>query len=237
MLQLKTIYENEECKFEYDFIENETKEEYLDKLCLFEDNYEQCIKLKHFLRENTDYAISNNLIDILSDKISEYSESWHILLNFYSLLKVKFNIILSLKTWKETYINNLFWRLTTKDQINFLTDMKNYFLSIYDCSLGGCVYHIKLLKIFESKNYNYSQIMDDIEDRLKKILKLVGPKILEHLNIQLITVNELYDFTTDQIFKYFSVIFTKIKELLEITLNQFKDFDSICEEMDVLLSK
>lgn len=234
MSRLETIFEDIECTF----LENgkQTLDEDLNNICLIEDTCEQSIKLKIFLKENIEYVTTNNLFQILSNKIKNNSETWYILINFYNLIKQKFSIILNLKTWKQIFINKIFWDLPISEQINFLIQMKNYFLSIYDCSLGGQIYHLKLIKIFESANYNYNQIMDDIEDRLKRILTLVGPKIFENLEIPLITIKQLYEFSIDEIFNYFNIIFKKIKELLEKTINQFEEFNLVCEKLDFILS-
>ena len=231
MYQLNTIFEDIECIFNEPI--NITYS--LDYICLIQDPREQCTKLKMFLKDNIDYVTNNDLIELLSDKISEYSETWNLLINFYDLLKQKFIIILKLKTWREIYINDSFWDLSTIDQLIFLTQNKNYFLSIYDCSMGGCVFHLKLIKILDGNKYNHKQIMEDIEDRLKRILKLVGPKIFEHLDLPLITQKQLYEFTHEQIIGYFSIIFRKIKELFEETINLFKEFDLICQELNDIL--
>jgi hypothetical protein len=232
MYLLNTIYEDIECTFNEPLIHTYS----LDYICLIKDDHKQSIKLKMFLKENIDYVTNNDLIGLLTDKISEYSETWNLLINFYDLLKQKFIIILKLKTWREIYINNLFWDLSTIDQLIFLIQNKNYFLSIYDCSMGGCVFHLKLMKILQGNKYNHKQIMEDIEDRLKRILKLVGPKIFEHLDLPLITQKQLYEFSNNQIINYFSIIFRKIKELFEETINLFKEFDLVCEELNNILN-
>lgn len=246
MSQLETIFEDIESPFEeifeqksldlFDNITFESPAETLGNICLIEDKHEQSIQLRMFLKDNFEYITTNNLIEDLSGKISDDSESWFVLINFYVLLQQKFNLVLNLKTWKEIFINDIFWKLSTSEQHNFLIQKKTYFFSIYDCSQGGFVYHLKLIKIFESGKYNYHQIIEDIEDRLTRILDLFGPKIFEYLNIPLITVKQLYEFSTDQIFKYFSLIFKKIKELLEKTINQFEEFNSVCEKLEFLLS-
>lgn len=110
------------------------------------------------------------------------------------------------------------------------------FLSIYDCSQGGSVYHIKLMQIFNSNNYNYYQIMDDIEDRLKRILTLFGSKIFEYLKIPLITVHDLYNLSHDQILKYFITIFNNINQLLQKIIILFESFNLNCIELDNLLN-
>jgi hypothetical protein len=134
MSQLKTIFEDIECTFEemyqedpLNILDNITLSTTLNNICLIKDDHEQSINLKIFLKENIEYVTSNNLIEELSNILLNNSESWYILINFYDLLKQKFNLILNLKTWKEIFINNFFWGLSTTDQINFLIEMKIYF--------------------------------------------------------------------------------------------------------------
>ena len=196
---------------------------------------EKSIKLKLFLKENIDFAINNNLKQILQDKILYNSESWNIIINFYDLINKKINIIFLLKKWKDIYINDFFWNLSTVNQIEFLNNLKIIFLSIYDCSQGGNVYHIKLMQIFNSNNYNYYQIMEDIEDRLKRILDLVGPQIFEFLKLPLITVQNLYKLSNDEIIKYFTAIFNNIHQLLKEIIILFETFNLTCDELNNLL--
>jgi len=196
---------------------------------------EKSLKLKLFLKENIDFAINNNLKQILQDKILYNSESWNIIINFYDLINKKINIIFLLKKWKDIYINDFFWNLSTVNQIEFLNNLKIIFLSIYDCSQGGNVYHIKLMQIFNSNNYNYYQIMEDIEDRLKRILDLVGPQIFEFLKLPLITVQILYKLSNDEIIKYFTAIFNNIHQLLKEIIILFETFNLTCDELNNLL--
>jgi hypothetical protein len=201
---------------------------------LLEEN--ESIKLRLFLKENIDFVINNNLIENLSDEIYVDSESWKILCNFYNLINQKINLILNLKKWKDIYNNDFFWNLTTPDQIEFLNHLKIQFLSIYDCSHGGSVYHLKLMQIFQSNNYNYYQIMEDAEDRLKRILVLFGSKIFETLEIPLITIRDLYNLSNDQILKYFTTIFKSIKQLLDGIIELFENFNLNCSNLNILLN-
>jgi hypothetical protein len=199
--------------------------------------FSESLKLRLFLKENIDFVTRNNLIEILSGKISEDSESYKILYCFYNLINQKMNTIIHLKKWKDIYIYNIFWELSsTIEQINFLNNLRHIFLSIYDCSQGGSVYYFKLLSIFESNNYNYHQIMEDVEDRLKRTLNLFGPKIFEFLKIPLITVHNFYNLSNDQILKYISLIFKSIKNLLDEIIELFENFNLICSKLNILLN-
>jgi hypothetical protein len=143
------------------------------------------------------------------------------------------NLIIEIEKWKEIYINDFFYNLSGDDQISFLLQLKHYFLCIFDCSLGGELFHFKLMKIFARNNYNYNQIMEDIGDRLERILKLIGVKIFEHLKIPLVNYTQLYTLNHDQIIKYLSTIFIKIGDLLDKTIQLFKDFNEICNELNI----
>jgi len=142
-----------------------------------------------------------------------------------------YNLVINIKEWKEIYVNDFFYDLSGENQVIFLKQMKNYFLSIFDCSLGGDLFHFKLMKIFDKDNYNYKQIMEDIVDRLEKILGIVGVKIFEHLEIPLIKYSQLFILNHNQIIKYLSTIFIKINELLERTIQLFEEFNEVCKEL------
>ena len=152
------------------------------------------------------------------------------LLNKLSLIEIQYendehiyNLINNIKKWCDIYINDFFYDLSSEMQIIFLKQIKKYFLSIFDCSLGGELFHYKLLKIFEKDNYDYNQIMNDIIDRLKRILSTIGVKIFEYLKIPLIKYNQIYILNHNQIIKYFSIIFIKIRELLDKTIQSFEE--------------
>jgi hypothetical protein len=210
--------------------------EILSELVKETDEHEKSLKLRLFIKENIDFVINNNLKDFFANNILYNSESYNVIVNFYNLINQKINLIFFLKKWKDIYINDLFWNLSTNDQIEFLNNLKTIFLSIYDCSQGGFVYHIKLMQIFNSNNYNYSQIMSDVEDRLKRILDLFGSNIFEYLKIPLITVRDLYKISHEEIIRYFTIIFKSINDLLKEIIVLFETFNSTCDELDNLLN-
>jgi hypothetical protein len=182
----------------------------MSELCTIYEN-EECIFDQSINLLRKIYLIENQINN-------EYNE------NIY-------NLVINIKEWKEIYVNDFFYDLSGEHQVFFLIQIKNYFLSIFDCSLGGDVFHFKLMKIFEKDNYNYKQIMEDIVDRLKKILEIVGVKIFEYLEIPLIKHSQLYILDHNQIIKYLSTIFIKIKELLEKTIELFKEFYEVCKDL------
>ena len=229
MNKLNTISEDSEYNFENELIELQIN------YILSYHNNDNSHKLRIFLKDNIDYVTKNNLINLYSYKLIEYN-IMIILETFYDLLSKKINIIFNLKIWKEVYINDFFWILPLIEQIEFLIQLKTYFLSIYDCSHGGSVYYIKLMMIFNKDNYNYKHVMDDIKDRLKRTLDLFGSKIFEKLQIPLIKVSELYKLNHTQILKYFKVIFNNIYQLLNEIIELFKQYYKISEEIEEILN-
>jgi hypothetical protein len=111
-----------------------------------------------------------------------------------------------------------------------------HFLSIYDCSRGGSIYYHKLMMIFQNNNYNYHQIMEDVENRLKQILDLFGSKIFEYLKIPLITVRDFYNLSNEQILKYITAIFKSIKQLLDDVIESFQNFNLVCCKLNIILN-
>ena len=192
-------------------------------------------KLKEFIKNNTEYVIKNDVLELLSFLVPDDNNTLNILNNFYSLVKEKMEIILILKKWKDVYDNEEFWDMTLPNQITFLHTLRLRFLSIYDCSQGGNVYHLKLMMIFKSNRYHYRQIMDDVEDRLRRSLELIGKPIFKYLDIKLITLKELYSFTHKEIIDYFNLIFNNVKKLLDDVIILFEGFNHNCNTLDKLL--
>lgn len=217
---LNSISEDSEYNFENELVDLQFN--YILNHDNLSDDYNE---LKVFLKENINYIINNNIIELYEPFKDD--NILIILKTFYTLLSLKINIIFKLKKWKEIYINDFFWNLSLKEQIEFMIQLKNYFLSIYDCSNGGSNFNIKLMLIFNKDNYNYKQIMNDIEDRLIRILDLFGPKIFEILKIPLIRVSEFYQLDNNQILKYLKVIFIEINKLLDENIELFNQFNNV----------
>lgn len=217
---LNTISEDSEYNFEKESVDLQFN--YILNRDNLSDDYKE---LKVFIKDNINYIINNNIIEIYEP--FEDENILIILKTFYTLLSLKMNIIFKLKKWKEIYINDFFWNLSLKEQIEFMIQLKTYFLSIYDCSNGGSNFYIKLMLIFNKDNYNYKQIMNDIEDRLIRILDLFGPKIFEILKIPLIKVSEFYQLDHNQILKYLKVIFNEINKLLDESIDLFNQFNNV----------
>jgi hypothetical protein len=77
--------------------------------------------------------------------------------------------------------------------------------------------------------------MNDVEDRLKKSLELIGEPIFKYLDIKLITLKELYSFTHKEIIDYFNLIFNNVKKLLDDVIILFEGFNHNCNTLDKLL--
>ena len=63
--------------------------------------------------------------------------------------------------------------------------------------------------------------MNDLIDRLVKILNIFGSKLFLTLGIPLLTVTEFNKLTDENIIKYLLIIFDKFNELLNQTIKLF----------------
>ena len=210
------------------------------------NDLELSIILRLFLKYHSDTAFSINLKELFFDELYNYKISWLVLTDFYKLIHDKISILIILKKWYEIYENNLisktpcralpenFWQLS--DKINFLLEIKEYFLAIYDCSHGGIPFHNKLIDLFNCNNHDKYEVLYNIKYRLELILEIFGPKIFEFVDIPLIKVSEFFNLSNSEIHYYLSIIFSRMNELLNETIFIFTNYNKINEELENLLN-
>jgi hypothetical protein len=174
--------------------------------------------LRIFFKYHPSIAYDNKFRELFEDKMIIYINSWNILCKFYVLMQEKISLLVVLNNWHNIYNNEEFWALSLQDQIQFLVNKKEYFLSIYDCSHGGIPFHYKLSGIFIDNKYDKNEVFENVKYRLELILKLFGTKIFNYTSIPLITVSNFYNSTNDFIISYLTEIFNKMNELLDNTI-------------------
>ena len=205
---------------------------YIDEI----DDINLSIILRIFLKYHTNVAINYNLKKIFINELNNKFLSRTVLNDFYKLMHKKTSLIIILKKWYDVYNNKDFWKLSLNQQIDFLSNIKIYFLSLFDCSKGGMPLHYKVGSLLKSKNINKDIIINDLIERLIKILKLFGSKLFQTLAIPLLTVSDFTKLTDENIIKYLVVIYDKFNELLNQTIKLFDSYNLIYLQLNNLFN-
>jgi hypothetical protein len=200
------------------------------------DDYDLSIILRIFMKANGNFMLEYNIKKIFKNEVNQYSLTWCVLCDFYKIISKKITLVFILKKFHLAYENKIFWEMKTIDQSDFLINMKERFLSIYDCAKGGTPFHYKLAQLFKESKYNKKEILDDIVSRLCYVLELFGKNIFVLLDIPLITVKDFYELTNENILKYIIIIFEKINELLKQSMQLFDSYNLICMQLNNLLN-
>jgi len=185
------------------------------------------IVLRIFLKYHTYIGTNYNLKKLFISELKYKHLSWNVLNDFYKLINKKISLVMTLKKWYDIFENNKFWKLSLNDQINFLINTKNYFLSLYDCSKGGIPLHYKVGAILKNNKIDRNIIIDDLIDRLINILSIFGSKLFLSLGIPVLKVNEFVILSDGNIIKYLITIFNKINELLNQTIKLFDSYNLV----------
>ncbi len=200
------------------------------------DDINLSIILRIYLKHHANIAFSFNLKKLLANELSNKYLSWAVLCDFYKIIKKKFTLIFILKKWHQVYLNENFWKLSIEEQIDHLANIKLHFHGIYDCSKGGMPLHYKVGSYLKDKRVNRDFIIDDLIERLIKILNIFGPKLFQTLEIPLVTVKEFIELTDENIVKYLVVIYDKFTELLNQTSKLFDSYNLVCIQLNNLLN-
>lgn len=201
---------------------------------LTDDNLSVCLKL--LLKNHSEIAFNYNIKQLFKKDLINYQKSWHVLNEFYKLMYKKMALILILKKWHSLYINKMFWNLFLSEQLDYLQRLKDRFLSIFDCSRGGAQYYIKLATLLKSNISNKHELLEDAKSRLILLLQLFGQPLFVSMGIPLITSIEFYELSTENLIKYFILIFEKFYELLNHTIHLFDTYNLVCIQLNNLLN-
>lgn len=200
------------------------------------DDENLSIIIRLFLKNHYKIALSANLIKLLIPELKNKNKSKNVLLEFYKIINKKALLISILKRWYLIYDNKKFWKLDLHEQLDYLLLIKNHFMSVYDCSKGGSPYHIKVLQLLNNPKVDRNIILNNIEERLIKILEIFDKKLFKTLDIPLISIYDFYQLNNTDIVKYLFIIYEKFNELLNQTIKLFDSFNLICIQLDNLLN-
>lgn len=200
------------------------------------DDYELSIILRLFMKSQSNFMMEYNVKKIFANDINPYSLSWCALCDFYKIIGKKIPLVFVLKKFHMVYDNKIFWSMGTSSQLDYLANAKERFLSIYDCSKGGMPFHYKLAQLFKEGKFNRTEILNNIVDRLIYILEIFGKNVFISLEIPLITVNDFFNLSDENILKYIIVIYEKCNELLNQTIKLFDSYNLVCLQLANLLN-
>ena len=198
------------------------------------------IILRLFLKYHITSVCEYNIKKIFSKSIPDYPISLDILNNFQKLLKKKRLYIVLLEKWKESYNNSKFWKLNTSDMIDYIINLKTNFEAIYDCSKSKEPFHKKLgCYINKTNKWNeqsYYDINENIIYRLKLILKLLGKKVFELVEIPVITFDEYNNLDASDIIKYMEAIYERISNFLKESIDLFTSYNMVCMQINSMIN-
>lgn len=194
------------------------------------------IVLRLFLKFHTDVAFNYNLKKIFKNELSIFPISWNVLNDFYKLFNKKISLIFILKKWHSVYENKEFWELNILDQNEYLLNIRNRFLSVYDCSKGGIPFHNKIISLLKDPKADRQQVLITIIERLVILLEMFGTKLFQSLEIPLITIDNFYELNNENIIKYLLIIWEKFTELLNQTIKLFDSYNLVCIHIENLLN-
>lgn len=201
-------------------------------------DYNLSIILRLFLKNHTNIALSINLKKLFKIELELTNKiiSLNVLNDFYKIIYKKMSLIVILNKWYLVYNNDKFWKLLLNEQIDYLQNLKLHFLSIFDCSKGGIPYYQKIAPLLKQSKSLRHELLENVKERLIQIFKLFGYKIFQSMDIPIISVNDFYELSDENLIKYLIVIHEKIKELLIQIIKLFDSYNLSCIQLTNLIN-
>lgn len=204
------------------------------------DDMNLSIILRIFLKYHITSVSNYNIKKIFSKSIPRYFMTLEILNNFQKLIKKKIIYSAFLEKWKESYNNNKFWKLKTCDMIDTIINLKTRFQAMFDCSKSCEPFHKKLFSYIIKTNKGTSQFSYDINEniihRLELILKLLGKKLFDIVEIPILTIDDYNNLDACDIIKYMDAIYERIGNFLEKSIDLFTSYNMVCMQIDSMIN-
>ena len=191
MIDLKNIdNEIKNIKYPYIFLFN-----LVGNISNINDNNFSLI-LRIFLKHHMCVGLTTNLKKLMIDDLIKTNKiiSLEVLNDFYKLLYKKISLIFVLKKWYLVYQNKEFWNINILEQNEFLINIRERFLSLFDCSKGGVPFYNKIAILLRDNKNDRKFIINNIIDRLIILVQifetvnyacsliLIGVKSLKHMS-------------------------------------------------------
>lgn len=200
------------------------------------NDHDLSIVLRIFMGLHTDFMFEYNIKKLFKKNIYKNTFTWYALTDFYDIVNKKIQLISVLEKFYHVYDNNDFWSLSTQDQLDFLSNIKNKFMSVYDCAKGGVPFYNKITQLFKTKSISKNEVMEIVIERLVCVVDLFGTKMLSSIGIQLITVSDFYNLTNENVLIYLITIYEKISQLLNQTIKLFNAYNLVCVQLSNLIN-
>lgn len=189
------------------------------------DDSNASIILRYIIKNNLDifkiepyYFLTINLPD-------EYVETCDVLQSFYLLFINRSKNLIGMKKWLDIYKNKSFWNKNIDEQLVDLYNIRNMTKAIFDNTKSTSSFTDRMESIMKIDNNNSKFIfIESAMERLSQLLKLLGRKVLQSLNIPIITSSEFLDLQDDNKIHYTHFVYTKVLTLLNTIINIFEDF-------------
>lgn len=200
------------------------------------DDYTLSLIIRLFLKHHYIICFKYDIQKILLNISRKYITTKSILKDFYKIVSKKNISLQVVKILKENYNNKRFWNMSIEKQIEFLTNKKEIFLAIYESTRSPIPFHKKLSHLNNSKKITEYETLENIKDRLLSLLKLFGVNLFRHYNIPIIHHTVFYELTGEEVLKYLDIIYNKFNKMLNITIDLFKEYLILCNDINVILN-
>lgn len=168
-----------------------------------------------------------------------YQRITEIIMEYYKLLSEKVNLVLTIQKWYNVYKKPDFWKLDTEKQIEYLNNLNNQIILLFDAKSNVLnIVHRTIQIIHEKKHHKHNHHINFhmIKERFHKIFKLLGYKFYQQIKIPILTFEDFDHMDDDKKIKYVQDFFTKTLIVIQQIIKIFENYHVINSKIDNLLN-
>ncbi len=183
----------------------------------------KCLIIKYLFRYHIMVAIEHNLLNIENYVTNDDNPIiFHLIKDIYYIISKQLNIISHIVKFKKAYNNKSFWKLDINKMIEYLKNIQNSFLCLFDGSKGAFYFHVRLKGMTEGNSYH----LEEMTIRLVKIFEMFKISFFNEYKILLLSKYQFDDLTFENKIKYVEYIFIKINNILVNIINYLELYEN-----------
>ena len=190
--------------------------------------------LRYFLKYHSNIAIQNNFLPF-NALLSDFPLSVKIIQDFYYLSNKLNDLLFILKKIKTAYPKKELWKLNLINQIDYMKNLRQRFLAIYDCAIGPVTFQLKM-KALLNTDVQLDIHINEMYERLQLTFRLLRYSFFINNNILIIDNFEFAEMSFINKIKYVEYVFMKINKILQGYINYFQLYESIRAQLENLLN-